>query len=138
MEPAKVNVSRVLELLRNEKYEIEWDDCWETLKLLDSNYRSCSPLLLEALRFETSFARLYAMEALTKIGLSSAEITEAFLPLLKDKDYEVQLEVLKWIGSHNHKSSKTRVTLRSLLMSSNCALYLKIKVLLMLLLGRHK
>jgi len=137
MNALKVDVNRVLELLRDERYEIQWDDCWDTLKYLDVTYKAYLSLFLEALQFETSFARLYAMEALTKIGLSSAELTEAFLPMLKDADYEVQLKALKWIGSHNDRSPKIRTALRSLLMVSNCALYLKFKAALILFSGRR-
>jgi hypothetical protein len=73
------------------------------------------------------------MEALAKIGLPSIELSEAFLPLLRDEDFEVQVEAVKWIGSHDHRSSKIPTALRSLLTAPRCSICVKFRAALILL-----
>jgi hypothetical protein len=93
-----LSVDLALELLRRADAEIHWDDAWETLKSIDDSSKRLAPLFRSALRYETSFARLYALAALKKIGVRLMSMPDEVRNLLRDDSPDVRREVLSEIA----------------------------------------
>ena len=85
---AEVNVPVVLDVLRDVERRYMHDDAYDSLDLLNSQYRQDLPLLVQTLQDTNvhSFARWYAIHAISKIEGHSREFAFLASSLLLDKD----------------------------------------------------
>jgi len=83
-----IDINAVIALLCDETRIIDWDDADDALNLLDPSYREdLSTLIATALDQEFSTeARLFAIEAATKIDPDLREVVKFLVKLLKDKE----------------------------------------------------
>jgi len=98
---AEVDVPAVLDVLRDVEREYMHDDAYDTLDMLNPEYRKDLPLLIRALQDTDvdSFARWYALHAISKIEGHTRGFALLASSLLMDKDQ--YLRVLAIDGIRN-------------------------------------
>jgi HEAT repeat protein len=98
-----MNLQETLAIIRDVNRGFECDDAWDRLYSIDASCRSELPLLRDALNDPSSFIRIFALKAITRIGGDLDALMPDVIPLLKDKEQDVRAEatkVLKQFGQH--------------------------------------
>lgn len=128
----RIDLEHVLKDLSSYDQEINWDDHWGTLEVIDASYSEWIPRLRKALDAETDVAKLYALGALQKIGINPQELIPEAVRLLKDNAYCVRFEAMKLIASCHKNTPETTKGLVEVIKNSREYLGLRLRALWLL------
>jgi hypothetical protein len=92
----------------------EFDDAWDTLRVIDDSYAGCADRLVAGLSDDAEYVRHYCIKALQKIEVVPSSLRERVAGAVFDSNKLVRIEAIRVVGKMLGAGSESDIATRVL------------------------